>query len=266
MPVHAAIPAWHGSIDDEIGSRVPCRAIYRPRCHASPACTQDHHPPPLWITLGPDLSLHATTCVSSVRRLRACTHEITRPALCTAVIYRSIYAPTRNTLAMRHQTVTPPSSLLRDPIFLSLFERVPLPELWLSVQEIFSGWERGGEGKRKWLNFYWMIKFFQIFRSNLKSNLSDYFYFFGFINFDFRNEWCSFCFEKEKFISLSLFYGKEQVETFNQETTIREEKKSIVDRDAQGANLFPCAVVIYHFAWTLIRICALKEGTNWDRV
>lgn len=33
-----------------------------------------------------------------------------------------------------------------------------------------------------------------------------------------------FFFQKEKFISLSSFYGKEQVETFNQEITIREEK------------------------------------------
>lgn len=23
---------------------MPCRGIYRPRCHASPTCTQDHHP------------------------------------------------------------------------------------------------------------------------------------------------------------------------------------------------------------------------------
>lgn len=33
-----------------------------------------------------------------------------------------------------------------------------------------------------------------------------------------------FFFQKEKFISLSSFHGKEQVETFNQEIIIREEK------------------------------------------
>lgn len=37
-----------------------------------------------------------------------------------------------------------------------------------------------------------------------------------------------FFFEKEKFISLRLFYGKEQVETFNQETRIREEKVLLI--------------------------------------
>lgn len=173
MPVHAAIPAWHGSIDDEIGSRVPCRAIYRPRCHASPACTQDHHPPPLWITLGPDLSLHATTCVSSVRRLRACTHEITRPTYARPWSIDR-YTPPRETPSRcaikRSRHPIPPQR--SDFSFLFLFGRIPLSKLWLLVQEIFSRWgrEREREIGFSWkLNFYWdgLIKFFEIFRLNL---------------------------------------------------------------------------------------------------
>lgn len=147
MPVHATIPAWHGSIDDEIGSRVPCRAIYRPRCHASPACTQDHHPPPLWITLGPDLSLHATTCVSSVRRLRACTHEITRPTYARPWSIDR-YTPPRETpsrCAIKRSRHPHPSSEIRF-FFLSRGSRFrnsgSLTEHFLREKgEIsFSGW------------------------------------------------------------------------------------------------------------------------------
>lgn len=169
MPVHAAIPAWHGSIDDEIGSRVPCRAIYRPRCHASPACTQDHHPPPLWITLGPDLSLHATTCVSSVRRLRACTHEITRPTYARPWSIDR-YTPPRETPSRcaikrsRHPHPPPRSDF-------SFFREGPASGIPAPLQKI--SWE-----KKERLVF--LVEFlWSLFRSNLRSNLKrrDYFYF-----------------------------------------------------------------------------------------
>lgn len=71
------VARWHrrwnrksGAVPGYLSTPLPCQ----PRVYTRPPPA-----PPLWITLRPGLSLHATTCVSSVRRLRACTHEITRP-------------------------------------------------------------------------------------------------------------------------------------------------------------------------------------------
>lgn len=151
MPAHAAIPAWHGGIDDEIGSRVPCRAIYRPRCHASPACTQDHHP----------RHHYGSRSVQAYR----CTPP---PAFPLCVVY--VRAPTKlrgqrmhgRDLSIdtrpheKHPRDAPSNGHaipFPDPIFLSsvFATRVPLPE-----QESFSGWERGrGIGfSWKWLGIF----------------------------------------------------------------------------------------------------------------
>lgn len=85
MPVRAVLRRdatrrgrGHGGIDDEIGSRVPCRGIYRPRCHASPTCTQDHHPAVIMdhgspVDPGPRPGPRAP---APATRVRACTREI----------------------------------------------------------------------------------------------------------------------------------------------------------------------------------------------
>lgn len=57
----ARVTTSRAAADDEIGSRCRARGIYRPRCHASPTCTQDPPPPgpSLWITVVPSVCTRA---------------------------------------------------------------------------------------------------------------------------------------------------------------------------------------------------------------